>query len=315
MQQRLLWTIIIVFLASLCFVLGGYWADIYRKMLLVITLCVGFNFLFGVAGQIAFSHIAFYGIGAYSVVIFSSILGWPLPLAIFGAIALCGVIAIIVAFPASRLEGFYLALATLAFAQLFNVVIVQGGDVTGGPQGLSGFGQQDYFGFSFTDQSYTLVIVVLFLGTLLIITRLENSWFGRACRAVHDSPEAAEAMGVDVLFIKVAAFTLTSVLAGVAGVAYAFIDNYVNPLVFSLEPMFQLLFMIVLGGIGRTSGAIIGAIVIFLAPEIFEEWVGRYYILGVGVLVVLSILLLPKGVVELFDRLFKNDKLMRKGQK
>ena len=115
-------------LAALALTLDGYAADLFRKLLLVATLCVGFNFLFGIAGQLAISHIAFYGIGAYGVVVLAFQFGWPLPLAIIGSIVICGIVALLVAIPATRLEGFFLALATLAFAQLFSVVLLQGGE-------------------------------------------------------------------------------------------------------------------------------------------------------------------------------------------
>ena len=287
-------------LIALAFGLDGYAADLYRKLLLSATLCIGFNFLFGIAGQIAFSHIAFYGIGAYAVVILAFQFGLPLPLAIIGSVLVCGAIAFLVAIPSTRLEGFFLALATLAFAQLLSVVLLQGGDVTGGPQGLSGYAAPGSFGAS-DGGGYTLVIAAVFLATLALLVRLDRSWFGRACRAIRDSAYTASAMGVDVFRIKVAAFTLTSTLAGVTGIAYAFADNYLSPLVFGLEPMFLLLFMVIIGGTGRHAGAILGAVVLFLAPELFEEWVGRYYLLVFGLLVVIAILFQPAGLMGLWD--------------
>jgi branched-chain amino acid transport system permease protein len=289
-------------LVVLALMLDGYAADLFRKLLLVATLCIGFNFLFGIAGQVAFSHIAFYGIGAYGVVVLGFQFGFPLPLAIVGSIVICGIIALVVAIPSTRLEGFFLALATLAFAQLFSVVLLQGGDVTGGPQGLSGYAAPDYFGLPSDGGGYTLVIVAVFLMTLAILVRLDHSWFGRACRAIRDNPATAAAMGVDVFRTKIVAFTVTSTLAGVTGIAYAFTDNYLSPLVFGLEPMFLLLFMIVIGGTGRHAGAVIGAALLFLAPEILEEWVGRHYMLGFGVLVVAAILFQPAGLMGLWDK-------------
>ena len=103
---------------------------------------------------------------------------------------------------------------------------------------------------------YTVVIVALVLATYAVLWRLDRSWFGRACRAVRDNPEAAAAMGVNVARTKVIAFTLTSVLAGIAGMAYAFVDNTVNPPIFGLENAFLLLFMVIIGGAGRHAGAV-----------------------------------------------------------
>jgi branched-chain amino acid transport system permease protein len=299
------WIAAAAVLVALAFGLDGYAADLFRKLLLIATLSVGFNFLFGIAGQIAFSHIAFYGIGAYGVVILGYQVGLPMPLAIIGSVLVCAVIAILVAIPATRLEGFFLALATLAFAQLFSVVLLQGGEVTGGPQGLSGYQRPGFAGTPIGDGAYSVIIAGVFLATLAILLRLDRSWFGRACRAIRDNPVAASAMGVDVFRVKVAAFALTSTLAGAAGISYAFVDNYLSPLVFGLEPMFLLLFMIIIGGTGNHAGAIVGATLLFLAPEVLEEWIGRRYLLGFGILVVVAILFQPTGLVGIWDSLWK----------
>src|SRR5262249_27476925 len=154
-----------------------------------------------------------YGIGAYSVVILLFQLHVPLPLAILLGIAICVVVALAVAIPATRLEGFYLALATLALAQLFVVILNEGGAVTGGAGGIANYRLPDIFGFRLRGPWYTGVIVLLVVFTFLVLEKLDRSWFGRACRAVRDNPEAAAAMGVDVARTKVIAFTLTSALA------------------------------------------------------------------------------------------------------
>jgi branched-chain amino acid transport system permease protein len=117
----------------------GYYSDQYRKLMLWVALALGFNFLFGIAGQIAFSHFAFYGIGAYSVVILTFKAGLPIGLSIVLGLGLCAVLAILVGIAATRLEGFYLALATLAFAQLFLVVLTEGGSLTGGAGGFANY--------------------------------------------------------------------------------------------------------------------------------------------------------------------------------
>src|SRR5688572_33334727 len=112
-MKRLAWVGGFVILAVLPFFLGSYHNDVYRKMLLWVTLALGYNFLFGICGQGAFSHFAFYGIGAYSVVLLLFQLSVPLPRAIVLGVAICVVVALLVAIPSPRLEGFYLPLATL----------------------------------------------------------------------------------------------------------------------------------------------------------------------------------------------------------
>ena len=296
------WLAAFVALAAAAFFLGDYHNDVYRKMLLWVMLALGYNFLFGICGQIAFSHFAFYGIGAYSAVILLFQLNVPLPLAILLGVAVCVVVALAVAIPSTRLEGFYLALATLALAQLFVVVLNEGGAVTGGTGGIANYRLPPIFGFQLRGPWYTAVIVFVLLMTLWILIKLDRSWFGRACRAVRDNPEAAAAMGIDVARTKVIAFTVTSALAGVAGMTYAFVDNTVNPPIFGLDNAFLLLFMVIVGGSGRHAGAAIGAVLLFLLPFWLSPLVGHHHVLVFGVLMLAAILLQPKGLIGLWDR-------------
>jgi branched-chain amino acid transport system permease protein len=271
-------------------------------MLLWVTLALGYNFLFGICGQVAFSHFAFYGIGAYSVVILLFQLNVPLPLAILLGVAICVVVALVVAIPSTRLEGFYLALATLALAQLFVVLLNEGGEVTGGTGGIANYRLPAIFGMQVRGPWYTAVIVALLLSTYFILRKLDHSWFGRACRAVRDNPEAAAAMGINVARTRVIAFTLTSALAGIAGMVYAFVDNTVNPPIFGLENAFLLLFMVIVGGSGRHAGAAIGAVLLFLLPFWLSPLVGHHHVLVFGVLMLAAILLQPKGLIGIWDR-------------
>ena len=284
---------------GLAFVLGSYHTDVYRKMLIWVAMALGFNFLFGVAGQIAFSHFAFASVGAYGVVILSHQLGLPFGLAFVLAIVICGLTAFIVAIPATRLEGVYLALATLAFSQLVRVTIDEGGALTGGTGGLANYRLPPFFGVDVRGPWYTVCLVLLVAFTLWILTRVDASWFGRACRAVRDNPRAAEAMGVDIARARILVFVMTSTLAGLAGIGYAYVDNVINPAVFSLENSFLLLFMIIIGGSGRHVGAMLGAVVLYLAPFALEPVAGNHYMLVFGVLIVLAILFRPDGLAGL----------------
>jgi branched-chain amino acid transport system permease protein len=301
MKSALRWLLAAVLLSTIAFFLSSYYNDVYRKLLLWITLALGYNFLFGICGQVAFSHFSFYGIGAYAVVILIFQVGLPFPLAVIAGLAICAGIALIVAIPSTRLDGFYLALATLALAQLFIVVLNEGGSLTGGTGGLADYKLPDLFGIRVRGPWYTIVIVVLMLGTMALLHRLDRSWFGRACRAVRDNPEAAAAMGVNVARTKVIAFTLTSALAGLAGMVYAFVDNTVNPPIFGLENAFLLLFMVIVGGSGRQAGAVIGAVLLYLLPYALSPLIGHHHALVFGVLMLAAILIQPRGLIGLYD--------------
>jgi len=291
-----------ILLSALAFVLGSYQTDVYRKLLLWVTLALSYNFLFGIAGQVAFSHFTFYGLGAYAVVVLVTQAQLPLALAVLGAIAVCVVVALVVAIPSTRLEGFYLALATIALSQLFIVLLNEGGSLTGGTGGLANYRLPDLFGVQVTGPWYTIVIVLLMLGTLATLWRLDRSWFGRACRAVRDNAEAARAMGVNVRLTKVIAFAVTSALAGLAGVVYAFVDNTVNPPTFGIENTFLLLFMVIVGGAGSHAGAILGAVLLYVMPFFLSPLIGHHHPLVFGLFMVLAVMFQPRGLVGLWPR-------------
>lgn len=301
MKQVIGFVLAALVLGAIGFTLGSYQTDVYRKVLLWVTLALSYNFLFGIAGQVAFSHFTFYGIGAYAIVILTFQAGLPLPLAILASAVICIVLALIVAIPATRLEGFYLALATLAFAQLFIVVLDEGGSVTGSAGGLANYSLPDVFGMKVSGPWYTAVIVVLMLLTLAILWRLDRSWFGRACRAVRDDSEAAKAMGINVARTKIIAYTITSAMAGVAGMVYAFVDNTVNPPIFGLQNSFLLLFMVIVGGSGRHAGAIVGAVLLYLMPLVLSPIIGHHHALVFGVFMVAVVLFQPKGIIGIWD--------------
>jgi branched-chain amino acid transport system permease protein len=303
MKSIALWLGAAIVLSAVAFALGEYHNDVYRKLLLWIALALSYNFVFGICGQVTFSHFAFYGVGAYGIVILLFQAALPLPVAIVCGIVLCALLALAVAIPATRLEGFYLALATMAFAQLFIVVLNEGGALTGGTGGLASYRLPRILGLDLSGRAYTAVIVVVLLGTAAILRRVDGSWFGRACRAVRDNPEAAAAMGVDVARTKVIAFTLASVLAGIAGMAYAFVDNTVNPPIFGLENAFLLLFMVIVGGSGRHAGAVIGTVLLYLSPFVLSPLIGQHHALVFGVLMVAAILVQPRGLIGIYDRL------------
>lgn len=296
-----IWALLFLVLSGAGFLMTSYHLELYQKLLLVVALAVGFNFLFGITGQIAFSHFAFYGIGAYAVVILTFKLGLPLIVGIAAGIAVCALLALIVAIPSTRLEGFYLALATLAFAQIFLVILGEGGELTGGDEGLSGYKLPTLFGIELTAANYTPVIAFILLLNFAIILRLDRSYFGRACRGVRDNSPAAEAMGVNVTRTKIIVFTLTSTLAGMTGIVYAFLNNFITPSIFGLERVFELLFMIIIGGSGRHAGAVIGAVLLYSLQFVVEPLVGKYHPLVYGFMVLLVILFLPKGLISLWD--------------
>ena len=204
--------------------------------------------------------------------------------------------------PSLRLEGFFLGLASLAFAQIFTVVMVQGGELTGAADGISSYASPTILGIRFAGRNYLFAVIGLFLATLAILLAIDRTYFGRACRAIRDNPDPAAAMGINVARTKIIVFVLSSMLAMIAGMFYAYADNYVNPFVFDLDYMFLLFFMVVVGGCGRHDGAVIGAVVLFALPELLGGVIGKRHMFFYGLFVVLAILFWPDGLAGIVDR-------------
>ncbi len=303
MRTLLLVALSVLVLSAIGFALGPYQTDVYRKLLLWVALALSYNFLFGVAGQVAFSHFTFYGIGAYAMPILLFQAGLPLPVAVVVALVVVILVALAVAIPATRLDGFYLALATLALAQLFLVVLNEGGEVTGGTGGLTNYRLPDIAGVALSGPRYTVVIVLIVVFTWFALQRVDRSFFGRACRAVRDNPQAAAAVGIDIARTKVMAYVLTSALAAVAGMVYAFVDNTVNPPIFGLENTFLLLFMVIIGGSGSLPGAVIGAVLLYLLPFVLAPLIGHHHALVFGLVMVAAVLLQPRGLIGVIESL------------
>ncbi len=309
MRRGVPWLATPVLMIAVAFLIKdfGYYSDQYRKLMLWVALALGFNFLFGIAGQVAFSHFAFYGVGAYSVVILTFKAGLPLGVSVVLGLAICAALAIGVGKAATRLEGFYLALATMAFSQLFLVFLTEGGSLTGGAGGIANYRLPSLTlgdaQFTLTGPYYSSVIVLLLVGTFFVLWRLDRSYFGRACRAIRDNPEAAAAMGVDVARTKIVVFTVTSVLAGAAGIVYAFVDNIISPPIFGLENVFLLLFMVIIGGSGRHSGAVLGAVLLYMLPFVLSPLIGHHHALVFGVVMVAAMLFRSDGLIGVYDSL------------
>ena len=252
-----------------------YYHRVVVLMGINIILAVSLNIINGYAGQFSLGHAGFMAVGAYFAAFLSvSWLGpyaarmaagparWMMEnLLLLGAVLLGGVFAAVtgyvVGLPSLRLRGDYLAIVTLGFGEIIRVLILNV-EAVGGPRGLSGIPAWSNFFWVF-----------FFAGlTVLIAVRLVRSSVGRAFLAVREDEIAAEAMGVDTTRYKVKAFIIGSCLAGVAGGLFAhYSPAYLNPSMFTFIRSFEVVAMVVLGGLGSVSGSILAAIILTFLPE------------------------------------------------
>ena len=270
-------------------------------MLLYIILASGLNILVGFAGQLAFANAAIYGIGAYGTALLQVHFGWSFWVAAPLGAVLAMVIGTLLAFPALRLSGIFLALATLAFAQATQWVLWHWQSVTFGAGGFSvpapAFGwipiKPDY-GIYFVSWIVTVVL-------LLFTWRIMRSRIGRAFVAMRDGEIAAQALGIDLLKYKAIAFALSSFYAGAAGALYSALLGFVSPEAFDLFQMIIHKSMIVVGGLGSVVGSVLGASLLVYVMELLREFKSTQEIVF-GCLLVGFMVFQPNGLVVFMKR-------------
>ncbi|MEL7566015.1 MAG: branched-chain amino acid ABC transporter permease [Dehalobacterium sp.] len=213
-----------------------------------IILAVSLNLVCGVTGQLALGHAGFMAVGAYTSAILTMKFGFPFVAAILVAGLAAAVMGIIIGLPTLRLKGDYLAIATLGMGEIIRVILININYV-GGASGLSPIPK-------LTDWTWIFFITV---GTVLFIKNFINSTYGRACISIREDEIAAETMGINSTRYKTLAFCLGAFFAGVAGALYAHNFYIIQPNVFNFFKSFEYLVMVVLGGLGSLTGAVLAA--------------------------------------------------------
>jgi len=282
-------------------VANQYTLFVGNLMLIYIILALGLNILVGFAGLLAFANAAIYGIGAYGTSLLQVHLGWSFWIAAPVGAVLAMVIGTLLAFPALRLSGIFLALATLAFAQATQWVLWHWQSVTFGAGGFrtpapnfSWLGMHQDYGIYFV----TWVVTVLLL---MFTWRIMRSRIGRAFVAMRDGEIAAQSLGIDLLVYKAMAFALSSFYAGVAGALYSGLLGYMSPEGFDLFQMIIQKAMIVVGGLGSVVGSVLGASLLVYIMEFLREFKSTQEIVF-GVLLVAFMVFQPHGLVVFMKR-------------
>lgn len=231
--------------------------DIYYKNMLItmcinIILAVSLHIVIGITGQFSIGHAGFLAIGAYISAIATMKFGMPFIVAILiGALA-AALAGIIVGIPTLRLRGDYLAIATLGFAEIIRIVFLNW-DYVGGAAGMQVKATSTW--------SYAFFATLI---TIIVISNFTNSRHGRACIAIREDEIAADAMGVNTTYYKVAAFTIGAFFAGVAGALFSHNFFLIQPQAFGFLKSFDILIFVVLGGLGSLSGSVLSAILLTL---------------------------------------------------
>jgi branched-chain amino acid transport system permease protein len=260
---------------------------------------IGLNILMGEAGQVSLGHAAFIGFGSYAVAIGPTHFGLdPLLCVFIGLIASC-LVAAVIGRPILKLEGHYLSVATLGLGYLVSLVIVSETAWTGGPDGMP-VPRVTIFGSRLAGATtwYWICAGCLVMAAWLAIN-LRHGSRGRAFRALHDSETAAAALGIDVGAKKLVAFVLAAAYGSIAGSLLALMNGFAAPTSAGFLQSIELVAMVVIGGTGSVLGAVVGAAVLVILPQIFTSF-HDYETALIGLMIMLFMIFLRQGIVPGF---------------
>ncbi len=287
---------LVVLPAALHLAQSGYLYQVVNISLIFIILSASMNLITGTAGLLCLGHAAFYGVGAYTAGLLSTKLGWPFLMTLPAAGVVAGLCGVAVALPTMRLVSIYFAVATLGLGEIIYVTLLNWVSFTRGPMGVPGIPPISFFGWEVTGKlgNYYVVAIVTMM-SVYAIHRLTHSYYGNAMRSLREDDQCAEAMGIDSVRIKIQVFGVSTFFAGLAGALVAHTAGYISPDYFKFGESILILAMVVVGGLGSVPGSVVGALLLMLLPE-FTRKLGDFRMIAVGMVMFLSILLLPKGL-------------------
>lgn len=260
-----------------------------------IILAVSLHLVIGITGQFSIGHAGFLAVGAYISAIVTMKLSLPFPIALIIGGIVAALTGLIVGIPSLRLRGDYLAIATLGFAEIIRIIFLNI-DAVGGAAGMQVTKMT----------TWTSAFICLFI-TVLVIVNFTNSRHGRACISIRENEIAADAMGINTTYYKVAAFAIGSFFAGIAGGLYAHNFYIIQPVQFGFLKSFDILIFVVLGGLGSLSGAVISAILLTIVSTFLQSYPETRMIIYSAVLILVMLyrpqgLLGTKEITDLFKR-------------
>ena len=280
---------------------NGYQQYVIAMVAITAIVGVGLNVLLGLAGQLSLGHVGFYAIGAYACAILTTRYGWSfwivLPLAGIAA-AIAGAL---LAAPALRVRGPYLAMVTIAFGFVIEQSAAEMKSLTGGWNGIMNVPRPTFAGLAMDEFGIGVLALVLLAALLVLFARLRGGTWGLAMRATRDAEVASQSIGLALVTIRTVAFVISAFLAGIAGALFAILGNFVSPESFPFFQSITFLLVVLVGGAGTVLGPVAGAIVVVLLPEVLS-FLAEYRLLFFGVLLLIVLWLVPEGIVGAIGR-------------
>lgn len=260
-------------------------------------MLAGFNIIFGVAGQMVFSHSFFFGVGAYTTAILM-IHGWPFGVATLVAVAACILSSWVFSGGLVNLSGFYLAIASFVLPLIFDPLVQLTGSVSGGPDGLGGVPMP--LG---STRAFLLMALVIAVCALWVANNVITASPGRTWRTLGINEQVAQSVGVNVSRQKLCAFLLSSGFAGLAGAVFAPIFGFISPQSFDLNAMLSILVGAVVGGPLGVAGAVAGALLVVEVPQLLAGFSTNSALIY-GCVLLVALRLIPRGVVGAIQDLY-----------
>ena len=313
------------FLTLCLFVLIPLWAYIADEPFTITLMtraaifalaAVGLNLALGVGGFVSFGHAAFFGLGGYAMGIlawhaqnYTPLLEWPfviegttsMPVIWVISIVLSALLALVIGIVSLKTTGVYFIMITLAFAQMMYYFSISW-SAYGGEDGLSIYVRNSFPGLNTLDPiQFYLICFIILLSVLALMARLIKSPYGLALNAARQSPKRVEAVGLDLHQLQLLAFVISGAITGLAGALFADLNRFVSPSMFSWQLSGEFIVFIIIGGVGRLFGPVIGALV-FVGLEHFLGGVSDYWHIYLGVILLLIVLFSKTGVIGLLGK-------------
>ena len=295
--------LVVLGFVALPFLIEGYWVRVTTSILMYAIVTAALNIIAGFAGYAAFGNIVFFGIGSYTTAMLMLRVGFPWWGGVIVGGLLAAIYAILLGIPILRLRGHYFAIATLGINRATEQIALDWGSFTGGGKGITlPLPKMEI------QQFYAMIYFIMFgllLLTVLVNFMISRSRLGYALRAIRDNEDAAEASGIFPARCKITAWAISAFLTGLTGGVFAYWFSFIEPAtVFDIMIAVKAFVMMMLGGAGTVLGPVLGAFLIELISETVWGKFLTLHMMILGVIMVAVVILIPKGMLDMFRRKF-----------
>lgn len=296
---NLFWLFVFVALALVPLAGGAYLQVVMIEIMILALYAASLHFVLSIGGLVSLGHAVYFGLGAYAAAMLAKYLGVPTLPGLTASVLMAGLAAIVFGWFCIRLSGIYLAMLTLAFAQILWAIAMQWVHVTGGDNGILGVERSELFS---SGASYYYLVLALCTMSLLVLRHLVFAPFGYALRAGRDSSLRSEALGIDVRLHRWAALIVSGAFAGLSGGLHALQKGSVFPESFGVPQSIDALIVILMGGVQTLVGPVVGAAAYFGIRTEIMRYVGDNWQFVLGVAIILMVMLFPQGIAGFVKR-------------